>query len=169
MIVFETALDSIIEKMPLIEDANGNTFKIRFDWGTQDVLNKFIVIPENVSKYPLIWLVVGKESHNLANKRITRVTKLVIAKNSDTPNEFNRFQYKTDFDKMLNPILENLIKALERSGISKIIDYDFDVERMPNFSEVTNETKTVAIWNAIVFEANIEMHGKRCIRDIKFN
>lgn len=170
MIVFETGLASIFEQLPDIEDINGNTFKPRFNWGTQDVLNKFISLPENVSKYPLIWLVNGVDNQSTNNKQVTRNnTRLILAKNSDAPDEFNDFQFQTDYDLVLNPLLDNIIKALERSGISKIIDYNYTVQRLPNYSEVTDENKTLAIWNAIVFEASIELKGNRCLKQIKFN
>lgn len=169
MIVFETGLASIFDQLPSIE-LNGNTFKPRFNWGTQDVLNKFIALPENVSKYPLIWLVNGVDNQSTQNNKVTRNnTRLVIAKNSDAPNEFNDFQFQTDYDLVLNPLLENIIKSLERSGISKIIDYEYTVRRRPNYSDVTNENKTLPIWNAIVFEASIELKGDRCLKNIKFN
>lgn len=169
MIVFETGLASIFNQLPMITDVSGNVFKTRFEWGTQDVLNAFIAIPDTVSKYPLIWLVNGTESHNLSNKRVNRRTKLVIAKESEAPNEFNGFIFKTEYENILNPVLENVIKAIERSGVSKLIDYDYQVQRLPNYSEVAKEGKTVAIWNAIVFEANIELRDDRCLKTINFN
>jgi len=170
MIVFETKLAQILDQLPDITDINGNVFKPRFNWGTQDVLNKFIALPENISKYPLIWLVNGVDSLNVTKDVATRNNcRLIIAKNSDAPNEFNDFQFQTDYDIVLNPLLENIIKALERSGVSRIIDGDYSVERLPNYSETTNETKTLAIWNAITFDCSLELRGDRCINNIKFN
>lgn len=169
MIVTETALASIFEQLPDVESVNGSTFKPRFDWGTQDVLNKFISLPESISKYPLIWLVNDEENHSVSNSNTTRNTRLIIAKNSDAPDEFNDFQYQTDYKLILDPLLENIIKALQKSGISKIVDYEYTVQRLPNYKEVVGETKTLAIWNAIVFEANIEFKSNRCLKNIKFN
>ena len=171
MIVFETALASIFDQLPIITDqaTPPNEFKPRFEWGTQDVLNKFITLADTTSKYPLIWLVNGTENHTVSNKRVQRQTRIVIAKESESPNDFNRLLFQTEFDLILNPVLEKILKALERSGISKIVNYDYTVQRMPNYSEVLNEGKTVAIWNAIVFEANIELHGQRCLKTINFN
>ena len=170
MIVFETKLAEILDQLPLLTDANNNTFKPRFNWGTQDVLNKFITLQENISKYPLIWLVNGIDNLNTTKDVATRNNfRLILAKNSDEPNEFNDFQFQTDYDLMLNPLLENVIKAFERSGVSKIIDNAYTVERLPNYSEVTDENKTLAIWNAIVFNCSLELRGDRCIKQIKFN
>lgn len=169
MIVFEEVLEQIFEQLPNITDVNGNEFKPRFNWGTQDVLNKFIALPENISKYPLIWLVSsGVENHSVANNRANKNVRLILAKNSDTPNEFNDFIFKTDYKLILNPLLENVIKALERNGKTKILDYDYSVEKLTNYSEGNNEAKTVAIWNVIVFDVDLEIDGKKCIKTIKF-
>lgn len=169
MIVFETKLAEIFEQLPDLTDINENVFKPRFNWGTQDVLNKFIALPENVSKYPLIWLVNGSDDIETTKDVATRNNfRLILAKNSDVPNEFNDFQFKTDYDLILNPLLDNVIKALNRSGVSKIIDNKYSVERLPNYSEVTNESKTLAIWNATVFNCSLELRGDRCINNIKF-
>ena len=50
MIVFEEKMREIIGLMPCITDANNNKFDVRYDWGTIDVLNKFLLLKENKSK-----------------------------------------------------------------------------------------------------------------------
>jgi hypothetical protein len=66
MIVFEKSLG--VNKF--ITQLENGSFPIRYDWGTLDVLNKFLILPENVSKYPLIWLITVKI------QRITLVKQL---------------------------------------------------------------------------------------------
>jgi hypothetical protein len=46
--------------------------------GTLDVLNKFLILPENVSKYPLIWLIT-KDTEDYISKTVTRKARFVIA------------------------------------------------------------------------------------------
>ena len=78
MIVFEEKLRELVALMPNNVNANGS-FDIRYDWGTIDVLNKFLVLKESVSKYPLIWLVTSKDTDDLLRNRVTRNARFVIA------------------------------------------------------------------------------------------
>jgi hypothetical protein len=78
-------------------------FPIRYDWGTLDVLNKFLILPENVSKYPLIWLITGKDTEDYISKTVTRKARFVIATRSNDVDQFNETQYQTDFKIFLFP------------------------------------------------------------------
>lgn len=165
IIEVETALASIFEQLPPVYDALNNEFKVKFNWGTQDVLNKYIALPESTSKYPLIWLVNGENEANTANSRVNRTIRLILAKNSDFPEQFNDFQYQTDYRVVLTPLLKNVLKVLERSGISRITG-NFTYDYLPNYSETEGKTKTLGYWNAIVLDVPIELHGQRCLRTI---
>lgn len=167
MICFEEKLRELVDLMPDLVNDNG-TFPIRYDWGTQDVLNKFLLISENVSKYPLIWLVTGKDSDDLLRDRVTRNTRLVIAVNSLNPDAFNEKQYQTDYVNIIIPIYQNLIKLLERSGASKIIDSSVDKELRPNYSVNDNGKGLITIWNALVLDLRIELTNKCLNTNIKF-
>lgn len=166
MIFFEEKVRELIKQLPPHVDGNG-TFPIRYDWGTLDVLSKFLLLKENISKYPLIWLVTDKRDVDLIYNTSESKARFVIATRSNKVDEFNEFQYQTDFQKVLIPVYENFIKMFQRSGISTIIEESISIELKPNFS-FTNEKGLITIWNAIVVEITVKLDGNRCINTIKF-
>lgn len=170
MIIFEDEIAKIVDIIPSIFNIYDESIQPRFNWGTQDVLNKFIVVPENESKYPLVWLVDGgEETHTVANKRSQRDVKFVILKNSESPNDFNQFIYNTEFDKVLNPVAQNLITAFDQLAHTKIVNDTYKIRRYTNYSETVNKTKTLDIVNAITLELTLELRSDRCTaKQIKF-
>lgn len=167
MISFEEKTRELVKLMPAHVDGNG-TFAIRFDWGTLDVLNKFLLLKENVSKYPLIWLVTGARTEDRIRNTVESNARFVIATRSNKVDEFNEFQYQTDYVKILNPVYENFIKLLERSGITTIISETNELEIKPNFS-FNNKDGLITIWNALVVDIEVKIDGNRCInKNIKF-
>lgn len=177
MIVFEEQLERIVNVLPPLVDDKGNTFPVIYDWGTVEVLNKFLALPTNQSKYPLIWLATAKDKNNLREPNVSRRARIVIATRSLNSDEFNRFQYQNDFKLILQPILDNLLYALSNSGISRYDDTDFETERVPNYSvtyreDKENKTKTnqIDIWNAITLDATITFSGTSdCLKQIFYN
>ena len=168
MIVFEEKFRELIALLP--PHTQGATeFPIRYDWGTIDVLNKFLILPENVSKYPLIWLITGKDTEDYISKTVTRKATFVIATRSNDSEQFNERQYQTDYKNILIPVYSNFVRLLERSGITNIINQKIEKELTPNFSIKKNDKGLITVWNAIFVEAEIEINGKRCInKNIKF-
>jgi len=70
----------------------------------------------------------------------------------------------------LNPLAANVIKALEKSGVTTIINSEFDLDKKANYSE-TDETKTYTIdnWNVVVFEGKVRFDDTgNCINTIRF-
>ncbi len=177
MIVFEEALEAIVDTLPPLVDANGTSFPIIFDWGTIEVLNKFLLLPTNQSKYPLIWLSSAKDKNDNREPSVTRRARIIIATRSLNSDEFNRYQYRNDFKEILQPILDNLLFALNVSGISRYDDRDFETERVPNYSVTyreNSEDKTksnqIDIWNAITLDATITFtNNGACIQQIFYN
>lgn len=167
MIVFEERLGELFDLLPVVTDANSNEFKPRFMWGTQDVLNKFLTLQETSSKYPLIWLVNGEDNYDSMKVNVRRETRLVIAMRSDKSDEFNPFIYETDYKLILNPILDNVLTALQNSSISYLYDREFTVQRLPNYSVNNNGNGQVDIWNAIVLDCSIDINNQ-CLLPIKF-
>ena len=100
MIVFEEKLRELVALMPQWND----THTVRYDWGTIDVLNKFLLLKESVSKYPLIWLVTSKDTDDLLRNRVTRNARFVIATRSNDVDGFNSKQYQTDYKEVLIPV-----------------------------------------------------------------
>ena len=177
MIVFETATDAIINVLPKSIDAIGTERNIQFGWGTIEELNKFLLLPSNVSKYPLIWLTTGKDKNDLREPSVTRRARFIFATASATPDELNRYQYANDFDVILQPVLDNFLHALSVSGISRYDNTDFETERLPNYSvtyrqDAQDVTRTgqIAVWNAITLDATITFtNNGECLQQIFYN
>lgn len=165
MIVFEEKLRELVAFLPQTADG----FTIRYDWGTIDVLNKFLILPENKSKYPLIWLVTGSDTDNFTTKSNNRRVKLVLATASNDVDQFNQVQYQTDYLNILLPIYKDLHTLFIKSGITTLIDDEIAKEMKPNFSFKNNEKGLIDIWNALFLEFELVIDGKKCInKNIKF-
>jgi hypothetical protein len=169
MIIFEQRLGELVELLPSYADSNSNVFEIRYEWGTVDVLNKFLVMPENVSKYPLIWLVNGTDSHELREPRVTRNCRIIIATNSDKQDSFNDFIYKTDYETLLIPVMENLLQSFKQSGISILSNDNITTQYLPNYSINDNGKGMIYVWNAISLECELSFNNQQCINKIFFN
>lgn len=177
MIVFETAIDAIVNVLPPSVDAKNVSRSIQFGWGTIEELNKYLLLPSNRSKYPLIWLTAGKDVNDLREPSVTRRARLIFATRSTNSSELNRYQFRNDFDVILQPVLDNFLYALTHSGISRFNDKDFETERLPNYSvvykqDLEDKTKSsqIAIWNAITLDASITINGlPSCLKQIFFN
>jgi hypothetical protein len=87
-------------------------------------------------------------------------------------DELNPFQYNNDFKIILQPILNNLITALQRSGISILKVDTIKTNRVVNYGvefRNANEIKTLDIWNAIIFDAEITFTSTTtCLNKIIF-
>jgi hypothetical protein len=165
MIVFEEKLRELITLLPQTADG----FTVRYDWGTLDVLNKFLLLPESRAKYPLIWLITGSDTDNFTDKTNTRRVKIVIATASNDVNQFNEMQYKTDYVNILLPIYKDLHTVLVKSGITTLINDEITKELVPNFSFNRNEKGLINIWNALFLDLELIIQGKKCInKNIKF-
>lgn len=166
----EKILTDLFDLLPEATFANGNTAKIEFGWGSQQDLNKYIKLKGNKRKYPLIWLVNGKETENRLGLTIERRCRLIIAINSTKMENLNPTIWASDFDVTLNPIKENVLTALTCSGRTNLNQTTIDIERLPNYSEEgTNKTKTIDIWNAIVIDCDVTFNNNtNCFNTIKF-
>lgn len=164
MIVFEEKLRDLVALMPQWN----STHTVRYDWGTIDVLNKFLVLKESVSKYPLIWLVTSKDTDDLLRNRVTRNARFVIATRSNDVNGFNAKQYQTDYKEVLIPVYNNFITLLNSSGITKIVGSTIDKELKPNFSLNDNGKGLITVWNALVLDLEIEIISGCIKENIKF-
>lgn len=168
MISFEEKIRDLVKLMPAFVDGNGN-YPIRYDWGTIDVLNKFLLLKENISKYPLIWLVTGTRTQDRIRNTVSSKARFIIATRSNKSDEFNEFQYQTDYVKVLIPVYENFIKVLDRSAVSTIIGDTNDAEIVPNFSFTNNNKGLITIWNAIYIDIEVKIEGNKCLNTVKFD
>jgi hypothetical protein len=167
MISFEEKMRELVALMPnLITDSG--SFPIRYDWGTIDVLNKFLITKENVSKYPLIWLVTDSREQDRIRNTVSSKARFILATRSVNVDEFNEFQYKNDYAKILNPVYDNFIKLLERSTTSTILSEKHECEIVPNYSFDKNKDGLITIWNALVIDIEVKIDGNKCINNVKF-
>ena len=169
MITFEESLGKLVQLLPNVTIGETD-YTIKYNWGTQEVLNKYLITNKENS-YPLIWLIVGRDSNDIYNKNISRNARIVIATRSMNKEEFNEFQFQTYYKEILYPIQINLIKALRRSGISTIIDDVYNSEFVPNYSFNDDNGILVDVWNAIVLNLEISfVTDYQCrIKQVKFD
>jgi hypothetical protein len=163
MIVAEEHLKNIFDQLPLIKG-----FKPKFNWGSQDTLNLYLSQLKQTNKYPLIWLVESPDNIGMYSKTIEKSVKLIIAKQSVHTTNTNPIIWETEFKEVLNPILENVIKALERSTITEIKDSKYKIQRITNYSEDNGKNaKTIDNWNVIILELDVYFK-ENCLKQIKF-
>jgi len=170
MIVSETILREIFAQLPPYTDSNDKDFPIRYEWGDQaDLILYLKQIAGN--KYPLIWLVNGSQTIDRTAHSLTRKCRLLLAKDSKHVTNRNPTVWDTEFTTCLNPLLDNVLKALERSGVTTIIG-TFDENRSANYTE-EDLLKATDFWNVIVLDITIKFDEKadgtpNCIKTIKF-
>jgi hypothetical protein len=157
MIIFEDQLARITGVLPIL-NVNGVDMPIYFNWGTAEVLAKYLTESEG-RNFPLIWLIEGEDTNDLREPSVTRNARIVILNESEAPNEFNDYQHQFDYDVILQPILDNLLKALENSGISRYDDSNFRTQRVKNYSMTQVNESLLYICNAIVLDASITFSG----------
>ncbi|QHB38887.1 hypothetical protein HWC92_gp59 [Flavobacterium phage vB_FspS_morran9-1] len=168
MITFEESLGKIVQLLPDVT-IGANDYSIKYNWGTQELLNKYLILNKENS-YPLVWLVVGRDSNDINNKSISRNARIVIATRSMNKEEFNEFQFQTYYKEILYPVQMNLIKALRMSGISKIVNEVYNSEYKPNYSFENSEGGLVDTWNAIelTIEVSFDTDYPCRIKQVKF-
>jgi len=170
MIVSETILRDIFSQLPSYIDSNSKLFPIRYEWGDQPDLLLFLkTIKDN--KYPLVWLVNGDETVDRVRHTLTRRCRLILAKDSQHVTNRNPTVWDTEFVNCLNPLLENVLKALDRSGVTTILSIE-NQRREANYTE-EDLTKATDFWNVIVLDINVLFKEKsdgtaQCINTIKF-
>jgi hypothetical protein len=169
MIIFEDQLARIIEVLPPLT-SGGLTQQINFGWGTKEVLTQYLTQKGKLS-FPLIWLEEGADVNDLREPSVKRNARINIIYESQAPAEFNPYQHEYDFKLILQPILDNLLLALQQSGISRYSDGNFTTQRVKKFSMREEINKNlVFICNAIVLDAEITFSGvSSCLQTIKFN
>lgn len=164
MIVLEERLSEIFDTLPPIVNSGGS-FKPTFGFGDDLELNKFIKARIKERIHPLVWLVYGNiEMHDKHDKYlVSNSTTLIIAcKSLDHP--LNEQRLKTTYSTILNPMLDNVKKALISSGITKVTPIRdklfFEISKHPNYTSenIQTDAKTIVIWDAIKLTFNLEVN-----------
>lgn len=172
--VVETFLEELFSQIPDIM-YGGKSYKVKFGWGNQDDLNLYMKT-EAGNKTPLIWLV--QDRTRIKSTEASRRVKLVLAKSSEHKKSRNPIVWKSEFTDVLNPLFANVLKCFEKSGITTIVNQEYDVYREANYCEYERtekgqqktENMTIDHWNVIIFEGDILFRNiGNCIPQINFN
>jgi len=168
MIIFEDQLARIVEVLPNVT-VGDQTATVKFNWGTETVLANYLTLRGKLG-FPLIWLVENQDTNDLREPSVKRSARIVILHESQAPAEFNPYQHEYDYKLILQPILDNLLTALSKSGISRYDDKNFTTRRVKNYSMNEVEKSLVYVCNAIILEAEITFSGvSSCIKTNIFN
>lgn len=168
MIVEEQILKDIFSQLPAISG-----FTPKFSWGNENVLNLYLSQKKETNKYPLIWLVEDESEVDISGHYLERPVQLIIAKESAHKTNTNPIIWETEFETVLNPMLKNIVTALEKSGVTTIKNGKYTISKRSNYTENGKETKAIDNWNVIVFKAKLIFKEKAnsepmCIKQIKF-
>ena len=165
MIVTETILREIFSQLPNYKEK----YPIRYEWGDQADLLLFL---KSISgnKYPLVWLANGDQDVSRYSHSVERKCRLIIAKDIVNVTNRNPTVWDTEFETALNPLLDNVLKAIERSGVTTIVG-DFTERREANYTE-EDLTKSIDFWNVIILDITIRFEEKangqpKCINKIR--
>jgi hypothetical protein len=90
---------------------------------------------------------------------------LILAKDSQHVTNRNPKVWETEFVDCLNPLLENIYKALESSGATTILSIDNE-RREANYTE-EDLLKATDFWNVIILDITLRFTDN-CINKIKF-
>jgi len=165
MMVFENEIAKIVDLLPALTDQAGNSFAIKFQYGNQADLAEYLTKAGKQS-FPLIWLVNSEDVHSEeGEKLVTRNNaQLIFLSETQVTAEMNPYQWMNDFDKILQPIVDNFIKVMQNSVRGEFDFTEFTSQRVPRYHMGTQQKDLVYICNAITLSANITFYYNRCLR-----
>lgn len=168
MITTEDILRELFDQLPEVKDSKDKSFKVKFNWGNQNDLNLFLSQFKEKTKYPLIWLVDGVDEIDLIANKISRKTRLFIAKQSIHQTNTNPIIWDSEFKDVLNPLLENVFKAFEKCDKTFIVDNLYKIKRDANYSDKSSISATIDPWNVIILDFDLILYPNKCMNKIKF-
>ena len=164
MIDAQSRLAELFDTLPDMTIGSG-TFDVRFDWGTQKDLNKWLKLNRNNNKYPLIWLLTPVSDTGDEDTIQGDYTLILATLNKDV-DMGNRERSRRSFTLVLNPLYNNVIKALEKGS-----SIDFIGEQTKtnfyNYSEDDESHEFTEIWDVIKLELSIGIN-KNCLKTINY-
>ena len=170
MIVFEDGIDALVNQIPAIVEG-ANSFAPNFHWGNQSELNRYILLKSQ--PYPIIWLVTGGETHSTKDGEITRDCRFIIAVRDTNVNELNDYRLRNSYLNFLNPLADRLLEGLRKFRITDLPEQEYKLEKLPNYSDFDDNTKTSAknktidLWDALTIDCKITMNSN-CQNVIKW-
>lgn len=164
MIIVEERVRELVAQMPEIRLNNEITRSPSFHWGDGVELNKYLEITDEKHLYPLIWLLLGSDSHVERGNLCTRNCEFIIATRETQKDMLNDARFERAFKVVLNPVLDYLLQGLDNSSISRIEGESWSVERRPNFTE-NGDNFTIDKWDAIKLTVEVEFNN-HCLNKI---
>lgn len=149
-------LSDVLDNLNPITDMNENSFQPRFDYGTEADLLKYLKqaksakIKTNV--YPLVWIetpvTFSKEGPLLGTS-----LNIILATISDR-NWSNRKRTATSFQYILDPLREEVLRALNAYDTTRVSDVNQDHTKYFNY-ENDLEKGATDIWDAITLQVDL--------------
>ncbi|BFP39497.1 hypothetical protein FGF1_03420 [Flavobacteriaceae bacterium GF1] len=153
--IVEERLIPIFDTLPA-QTIGGSDYIPHFDFGSHRDLLLYLnhKSKKGGKRYPLTWLQTPFKV--TGDKRLEVRLKLVLATLSNGEMS-NRERLEVTFKPTLYPLLINVKKALNRSGFTRILDADRNVQT--NFFKYgfNGQNEVTDIWDAIKFECLLEM------------
>jgi hypothetical protein len=146
--IIEGKLNEIFVQLPEIDG-----FKPVYHFGDELEFNKF-VLKNNGKVYPLIWQLIKKEVDNDYAERTSTDLEFFIAVRNTETDMFNTIRWETSYKNVLNPMYDNIKKALKESGIIKS-NWSFEKFKRPNYSQSENKDKNKTIDIIDVIEVSL--------------
>lgn len=168
MIVVEERIRDVLVDLPkVVTDYKGTPteFKHRFDWGSKEDLN--ILLAQEKQVYPLIWLETGfSEDHKPNADEVSASVSIKIATYGLDTSLLNQQRLNLTFKDILIPVLDNIVKAFNRSNIVKLDDFDYKITKFYNYGTGSSQ-ETTDIWDAIKLDINLTINND-CIKPVNY-
>lgn len=173
VISVENTLEAIFDQLPVMKytDSSTNKYKPKFDYGDNKDLLSFLKLKgkEREDPYPLIWLEYPFMETHYDNKMEAKGISLILAVKTNT-SMTNRQRLKETYRNVINPLFDNVRHSLKMGNIVNVSGI-YQGKKFPNYSssQLDEEHKTVAIWDAFKITFDIEIVSDiNCLRPIKF-
>jgi hypothetical protein len=154
-------LKDIFDQLPVMT-IGGKDYKPVFDFGTREQLVANLSLRRKIGDryYPLIYLETPIEEDEAMDFRFILATmnKRVDMRNTD--------RLKWTFDDVLNPLKDNMVKALLRSGVFR--RNANTPLKFYNGEKHFNFHMTPDIWDALVYETSFRYTGNCKVKKIYF-
>ncbi|MFT5668823.1 MAG: hypothetical protein ACI9DK_003028 [Vicingaceae bacterium] len=172
MIVPEYIIRDIILQMPLMTVFNdGIDRSINFGWGDKLELNRYLVGKKD-GLYPLIWLLIpAEDTHSQNGTLCNRTCSFIIANTEERSQLYNPQRYEYNFKIVLLPVTEYIIHGIKSSNETRIENDEYKVTKHPNYSDEGSngeESATIALWDAVRLDIDVEFIKTNCKNVIKW-
>ena len=153
----EDRLKELFLSLPEITDLDGRSHSIKSDFGSEEDCHTFLNDNRSAREgsYPLVWIQTPFPSKGRLPKLNVKL-KLILATISAS-NLTNDERVTLSFEPILEPLLKYVIKGLDVSGFTKMLNTDRDV-RVNHFKySVDDKNQSTDVWDAITYECEILM------------